>query len=134
MVRRPIDFLVQMHEHAIVKESNMRRLDYAVAIDERRREYHVVALPLSGRAANVHERWCLSIDRSALAVRRPLLVERVEDLNLVHSVNHHAVVATVFPRAHIIRRSPPFEMQLETSELLLGARRNISRRFEAAVH
>src|SRR6187401_345287 len=130
MTRGAVDFLVQMHERAVVKHGDACGLRYLRTIRHGGGKSDVVALPFTGRTADIYERRCLAINCGALAVRRPLLVERVEDLNLVKSVNGHAVVPAVVPRSIVTGGHHPFDVKLKAPERLRRARRNISRCFE----
>ena len=116
MPRAAINFLVRLHQHAVVEKRQTRGLHHFAVRDDRRRERHVVALPFTGWTTRVHQRRRLRVDGCALPIRRPLLVEGIKNLNLVEAVDEDAAVALIVPGPLEVGGRLPFQMQLKAAE------------------
>ncbi len=113
-----IDLLIGMNEDAVVEHRDARWGEQFFAVIFGSDKDDVVGLPFARFAAGVHERRCLGVDGCALAIRTPLHIERVEDLDLVEAHYNNAVVSCVVPGPGPIRRGHPLYVQLNVAERL----------------
>ena len=116
MAGASVNFLGEMHEHAIVQQSETGGLHHFAVCENRRGENQIVALPFAGRTAGIHERRSLAIDGGALTIGRPLLGEGIEDLDFVEAVNNYTVVTAIVPGSFEVRGRLPFQMKLDAAK------------------
>src|SRR5690606_2690994 len=79
-------------------------------------EDDVVGLPLARRAAGVHERRELAVERRRLAVGIGCAPVRVQALDLVAAREEAAAVAAVLALSRRRRRRAPLDVQLDIAE------------------
>src|SRR2546429_6886029 len=109
-----------MRYHAVEDDGHICRFDHLFAIELRRFENHVVAVPLSFRQARVHHRWIEPVNRARAAVGVGRVIVTREHLEFVTAHEDNAAVAAELSDASWLhnRRRGPFEMQLHVSEAL----------------
>src|SRR5690606_28463090 len=76
----------------------------------------VVALPLARRAARIHQRRILAIDRARLAVSVGGVLPGVEHLDLVPVHQEYAAVAPILSLSLGRERGHPLDMHLRVAE------------------
>ena len=90
-------------------------------VELRRRELHVIGLPLEGREAQVHLGGAVLVDPTALVIDA-LESEAVEHLDLVAVLDVDAAVGTALAATEGLERQEELEVQREVLEGLLGSR------------
>ena len=119
---------VILNNDSVVKDGGVCGTQFS-AFKARAGEDDVVSLPFAGRAAGVHKRRRLPIQRSGLAVWVGLVPKTVQHLDLVAAEDEHTAVSSSLSGALGRRWSGPLDVQLYVWPELVG-------RFEvtAALH
>src|SRR6187397_1906229 len=112
-------FLAVVQQDAIQEYGHERRLYEPRAFETRRLKDDVIRLPLAGSASGVHQRRPLSIQRARLSVRVGEVVERIEDLYFVTSMQEDAAVTAVLTVTTYLCRRRPIDVRLHVSETFL---------------
>ena len=115
---RPQQLLRVLDQHAVLERGDPRGLQQLArpgrsAAPRKTTSY---ALPLAGRAASVHERRVLPVERARLAVRVGRALVRVEHLQLVDVHEEDAAVAAVLVGPDRRARRRPLDVQLAVAE------------------
>ena len=116
----PVNALMMMHEHAVVKHGDEGRRDQSVFLKHGGGEDDVKGLPVAWWKRDVHRRGRLGIHGGALTVWIERFVIGIEDLDFIKAVQQDTIVAFVIPRALEILGHLPLEVKLEASKGLLG--------------
>ena len=80
-------------QQAVLDHRQVGGVEQAAAVEARRLEHDIVALPLAGPAAGVDQRRVLAVDGAGVAVGIGAVVVAVEHLDLVQPEQEHAAVA-----------------------------------------
>lgn len=118
--RRSENLGVVVQNQAIKEDGDVGRAHEGVVLEDRRLEYDVEGLPLTWRAAGVHEGWMLAIDSSGGTIRIGRVLIPVEYLDFIDAHLEDAAVAATLTVTLNNRRGRPFEVELAAPEVFPG--------------
>ena len=113
----PLELDVILNEYAIMNDRHVTWCHHGPILGKAgSAEENVVALPLTWFAARVDERDVLLVNARGLAVRISRIVVRVQDLNLVPSLEKDSAIRATLSFAFDLCGSAPLDVKLAIAE------------------